>query len=363
MAALEFGRYPVWVNVLIFLASAGVVWLAGTRAARYANTIAEQTGLGKAFIGLLLLGGITSLPELAVTVSSALTANAGLAVNNLLGGVAMQVAILSIADAAFGRDALSSVIPKPVVLLQATFGILLLTLVIAGITLGETPLGFTLARARVEVGIWTGAVFASGAAAIWLSHGYERDPTWLPDGRLQGRGESADASAPAAGRAGGAAPTSLRGTLLGVAVAGGAILVAGFLLARSGEALAQQTGLGSSFMGVAFVAVSTSLPEVSTVLAAVRLRQYEMAVADIFGTNLFDIALVFVVDLAYPGGPVLNEVGAFSTIAALLGIAVTTIFLAGLIERQHRTVLRMGWDSLLVLAVYLGGLAMLFRLR
>jgi len=61
-----------------------------------------------------------------------------------------------------------------------------------------------------------------------------------------------------------------------------------------------------------------------------------------FGSNLFDIVLVFVADLVYTGGPVLGEVGRFSTLAALLGIAVTILFLVGLIERRDRTVMRMG---------------------
>jgi cation:H+ antiporter len=147
------------------------------------------------------------------------------------------------------------------------------------------------------------------------------------------------------------------------ALAAAAIFAAGYVLARTGEALAEQTGLGASFVGAVLVAIATSLPEVSSTLAAVRLGQYELAFADIFGTNLLDIALIALADAVYSGGPVLGEVGAFSAFAALLGIAVTAIFLGGLIERRDKVVLRVGVDSLLVLLVYAGGLAVLFRLR
>jgi cation:H+ antiporter len=102
---------------------------------------------------------------------------------------------------------------------------------------------------------------------------------------------------------------------------------------------------------------------VSTVVASVRLRQYVMAVSDIFGTNLFNIGLVFLVDVAYRGGPVLNEVGRFSVFAAVLGIIVTTIFLVGLIERRDRTIARMGFDSFATLIAYFAGLAVLYTLR
>jgi cation:H+ antiporter len=127
--------------------------------------------------------------------------------------------------------------------------------------------------------------------------------------------------------------------------------------------LAEQTGLGASFVGAVLVAIATSLPEVSSTLAAVRLGHLELAFGDIFGTNLFDVAAVALADAVYAGGPVLREVGPFSVCAALLGMLVTGIYLAGLIERRDRVVLRMGVDSLLGLLVYLGGLALLYRLR
>ena len=103
-----------------------------------------------------------------------------------------------------------------------------------------------------------------------------------------------------------------------IVIAGALISVAGFVLAVTGEALSEQTGVGSSWFGALFVGLSTSLPEISTVQKAVRMGMPRLAFSDIFGTNLFDLGLVFVVDLAYAGPPVLNEVGAFSAFAAAL---------------------------------------------
>ena len=135
------------------------------------------------------------------------------------------------------------------------------------------------------------------------------------------------------------------------------------MLAVTGEALSEQTGLGSSWFGALFVGLSTSLPEISTVQKAVRIGMPRPAFSDIFGTNLFDLGLIFVVDLAYAGAPVLNEVGAFSAFAAALCILLTSIYLAGLVERRDQAVGRLGLDSWLVLGAYLGGLAILFQLR
>jgi cation:H+ antiporter len=145
--------------------------------------------------------------------------------------------------------------------------------------------------------------------------------------------------------------------------AGFVIIAAGYVLSRTGDAIAEQTGLGESFVGAVFVSIATSLPEMSTVVTAMRAGLYTMAMSDIFGTNLFDTFFLFIVDLAGGGAAVINEVGAFSGFATLIGITVTSIFIVGLAERRNRTILRMGYDSLAVIAVYLSGLVVLYFLR
>jgi cation:H+ antiporter len=347
MDLLQFKGYPLWANLAVFAFCALAVWLAGTRVARYADTIARRTGLSHAAAGLLLLAGVTSLPEVAVTVTASAGGNAELAVNNLLGSIAMQVTILAVADALIGKDALTSVIPDPVVLLQLALNILLLSLFAAAALIGDV--GF------LGIGAWSSVLLAAYVGSVWViakSHG--RKPWVAGDGRPAEKPVSKKQDEE---------KDRARALVTKTTVAAAVILVAGFLLSKTGEAIAVQTGLGQSFAGFALVAISTSLPEVSTVVASVRLRQYVMAVSDIFGTNLFNVGLVFLVDVAYRGGPVLNEVGRFSVFAAVLGIVVTTIFLVGLIERRDRTIARMGLDSFATLVMYFGGLAVLYTLR
>jgi len=95
-----FGSFPIMINLIVFAVAAGAVWFSGTKLAYYADAIGRRTGIGQAMVGMLLLGGITSLPEIAVAGAAAISANATLAVNNLLGGFAMQVVILAFADSA-----------------------------------------------------------------------------------------------------------------------------------------------------------------------------------------------------------------------------------------------------------------------
>lgn len=343
---IDFAALSLPWLIALFLFSAGVVWFAGTKLAYYADAIARRTGIGSAALGVLLLGGITSSPEIAVAGSAAVTGNATLAVNNLLGGFAMQVVVLAMADAIIRKGALTQAVPDPIVLLQGTLGILLTALVAAGITAGDIAL--------FGAGVWSWALFAAFLFSIRLVVQSEGNPSWEVIGQPP---------APEVGQEEKRAERSAFGLYSRTALAGLAIFAMGYLLAQSGETIAEETGLGQSFFGAVFVAIATSLPEISTVIAAIRLRRYVMAVSDIFGTNLFDIALVFLVDLAYAGEPVLNTVGPFSVLAAIIGILVTGIYMAGLIERRDPMVFGIGLDSVAVGTVYLGGVGLLYTLR
>lgn len=329
-----FQELPLPANAAAFLVAAAVVWLAGTRVTRYADAIQDATGAGEALLGMLLLGFITALPETAVTVTASHAGNAQLAVNNLLGGMALNVAILASADAAVPREALSAMVGSHTALLQGALLILLLAVVACG-TLAPGP-------ALLGIGAWSWGILAVYLLCLVL---IQRSPRGAKEARGEGSG------APLGALAG--------KTALGAA----AILAAGYVLARAGDALAEQTGLGSSFFGAVFLALSTSLPEITIVYSAVRLGRYAMAAGDIFGANLLGLALLFLVDAVYREGEVLAAAGKFATFAALLGIVVTALFLAGILERSHRRVGRMGLDSLLVLVAYAGGVAVLYGIR
>jgi cation:H+ antiporter len=327
----------------VFAGAAIVVWIAGTRIAGYADAIATRTGVGQAVIGMLLLGGVTSLPEFAVASTAALAGHPALSVNDVLGSAAINVLIIALADAAIGRDAITSVLGAPRVLLQAVLGIVLLSLAAAA-ALGP-PLPFLGASA------WTWCMALAYLGAAWLIARSKSGAAWRPAG--EARQPQADDGEQQA----------LKPLVAKTVVAAAAVLVAGYFLTRSGNALAEQTGLGTNFFGAVALAGATSLPEVSTVVAAVRLGRYEMALSDIFGTNLFNVLVLFVADLLYDGPPVLSQVGAFAAVGALLAVMLTALFLAGMIERRDRTVLRMGWDSLGAILLYGAGLLVLYQLK
>src|ERR687892_2567711 len=127
-------------NLAVFAVAAAAVWLAGTRIAAYADAIAEKTGLGRELLGIVLLGGVTSLPEMAVASTASLAGHPALSVNDLLGSAAINVVIIAVADAALGREAITSILASPGVLLQGVLGMILLAMVAGATMTVDVPL-------------------------------------------------------------------------------------------------------------------------------------------------------------------------------------------------------------------------------
>jgi cation:H+ antiporter len=200
-----------WLNGAIFLAAALVVWKAGSQLAQRADGIARKTGLGSAVLGIFLLGGITSLPELAVGVSATLSGAPELSVNDVLGSAAINVVILAGADAVYGRKALTSTPATPEVLLQGMLGIVLLALVVGATLAGDVLVG--------GMGAWSWAILVAYLAALWIVSKSQGLHTWHPD-------RPAVPAPPPEHQQGQPQERSLRRLVAGAAVAGAVILVA-----------------------------------------------------------------------------------------------------------------------------------------
>ncbi len=337
----------IWTAAAVFAVSAAVVWIAGTKLAGYADRFATATGLGGAVVGLVLLGGITSLPEIATSTTAALTSGPTLAVNNLIGGVSFQLAVLAVVDALVGRQAVTSRIPRADVLAYGAMNIVLMCLAAMAAATGDLELFGT------GIGLGSAALVLAYVGCVMVARSLDQGPRWRPAGPAAERPEEDR----------GKDRESLGRLALLLCAAAAAILVAGYFVTRASESLAEQTGLGAGFFGAVFLAGATSLPEFSSAWAAVRLNRPQLAIGDLYGGNMFNMSLIFVVDMLDGGGPAMAELGAFSVVAAMLGALLAAVFIIGMVERRDRTVLRMGWDSAAVLILYAGGVALLFSLR
>lgn len=338
--------WPWALLIAVYVCAAIIVWLAGTRLARFAGAISDKTRLGEATVGVVLLAASTSLPEFAVSTVATFDGVPMLPVNDVLGSAALNVVILAIADAASRREALTSQVPDITVVMQGVLCIIMMVLVAIASSLGDGQF--------LGIGWGSWLLVIAYAICVRVMTQSRSGQQWRPRSS-RGREESGEEDSKD--------DRSLKRLLAYTALCALAILVGGFFLARTGETLAERTGLGASFFGAVVLAIATSLPELSSVLEGVRLRRYTMAISEVFGTNLFNVTIIVYVDALHRGKPVLAEAGAFSVTAALLGLVLTSIFLVGMLERRDRTVLRMGYDSFAVVLVYLAGLALLYAQR
>ncbi|PEQ13643.1 hypothetical protein B2G71_04765 [Novosphingobium sp. PC22D] len=335
----DFSALSLPVLGLAFLGAAAVVWFAGAKLAGYADEIADRSGLGHAVVGVLLLGAATSLPEIATTGVASLTGNGRMAVNNLIGGVSFQIVVLALADLFVRRGALTAMVPGPRTMLNAIISIVLLVLVTIGVMMGDWPIP------GLGIGVFPLLIAVTYVLSVWLLNKEGSASGWTPTEIFVEPDERVQADF--------LAKRKLVALTTGAALA---ILLAGTVLTLSAEAMAEKSGLDTGLLGLTLLAAATSLPELSTSIAAVRINRAELAIGDVLGGNMFDIALVLLVDAGLRGGLALRQVDQASMTAALIGILLTAIFLVGLIERRDKAFLRMGYDSLAVLIVYIAGM-------
>ncbi|GAA5508206.1 sodium:calcium antiporter [Novipirellula caenicola] len=351
---LDLQSQSLTINFGIFAVAALFVWLAGTKLSKYVDLFADRTGLGKAFAGALLLGGATSLPELATTLTASYSGAAELAGNNLLGGVVMQVAVLALIDAFVLRGRpLTLFSPQSSLIMVGVMLIALIALASAAVTSGEL---YSIAG----VGVWPILLFAAYVSSLWVIYRYEGKPRWEPRGEIAQPPESARDIKDAHQHQ--YQDVSTRGLVGYFAIASAVVLIGGYFVAVSGEMIAEQTGIGQSFVGATLVALVTSLPELSTTYSAVRFGAYSMAAANILGTNSLEIALFLPAELAYREGNLFDALQPSAAFLAALGIVVTSLYLWGILERRDKTVLGMGVDSFAVLATYAAGLAVFYTM-
>jgi cation:H+ antiporter len=357
MAMLNLQENSLWLNFGLFAVAAAAIWWAGSKLERHANAIANKTGWGKAFLGLVLLAAATSLPEIATTTTASLRGEPSMAVHNLLGGVIMQTAVLALVDLVMGPRALSHVSPRFASLMQGVGLVFLLSVVLAGIPLAGRFADSDSWIGHLAITTWLVVLLLSYFLILYFAFQAEKRPRWQPiaqDERTEATAKGSDR--PIERR-------TLKQLALYFAWVSLVVLAAGWAVARTGEALAEQTGLGTNFVGATLVAISTSLPEISTTISAARNRNYDMAFGNIFGSNAFDVTLLALVGALAGSGAMTATNSASAQFAAGLGILVTCVYLWGLLERQDRTILRVGWDSAAVLVMTIGGTGVMYWLR
>jgi cation:H+ antiporter len=327
----------VWVEFGIALA---LITAAGSELARQGDVIAGRTGMGGTWVGLILLATVTSLPELITGVSAVVLADAAdIAVGAVLGSCVFNLLIIVVLDFLMREEPLYSRL-SPNHILSAAFGIILIGVVGFSLLLDQSGRGLTIGH----VGAYSPIITVIYLMAVRTLFRHERNHA---SGPLET--EALERGAPL-----GAAPWIY-------ALAATVVVATGVWLPFIGERLAVVMGVGKTFVGTLLIALATSLPEVVVTVAALRIRAFNMAVSNLFGSNLFNVLILVVEDLVFVRGSILAGVSELHTISAMSAIVMTGIAVVGLVYRpQRRLFRRIGWASLFLLSIYLINFTVLY---
>ena len=340
------------VLILVFALGALATWIAGVYLSKTTDALDDRLGLGEALGGMVLLAIAGSLPELAITVSAVLAGNLGLAAGNLIGGIAMQTLVLVILDASVrGKRPLSFLVGSLVPVLEAVLVMAVVGVMLMGTQLPESASigGVVSPASLLIVVVWLGGIYTLNRfrkRVVWEGHAPDSQP-----GRNHAREEHPTEPKPYANA------TTLIVVL--VFVLGSLVtLAAGYVLAESGNVLADRMGMTGAVFGATVLAAVSALPEISTGIAAVRLGDNQLAAGDIFGGNAFQLCLFLLADLLALK-PVLPQTQPSNIYLGAVGALLTAIAAGAIIVRPERRYLRLGLDSMLLVGLYALAIALL----
>jgi cation:H+ antiporter len=341
-----------WLLLVIFVVCAAAIWIAGIKLSDTTDVLSERLHLGSALGGVILLAVATNLPEIAITASAALAQQLDVAVGNILGGIAIQTVVLVVLDAAGvrPRKPLTYLAASLTLLLEGAIVVALLLVVVMSTQLPPSLIAFRLTPGAVLIAVLWGVglllLRRAGKGLPWHEGGD------APDNQDRPRGHSKQTKESQATEKG----VSTGRTALVFGIAAVVTLVAGVVIERSGEELFSRLGMSGVLFGATVLAAATALPELSTGLTSTRLGDYQLAVSDIFGGNAF-LPVLFLVATVLSGQAVLPRAHNTDIYLTALGALLTVVYMVGLVFRPQRQWLRMGADSIVVLVLYVIGIA------
>jgi len=332
----------VWVQ---FVACLLLIIGAGSQLSKCADLIAEKTGLGRAWIGIVLLAAITSLPELATGISSvAFIGKPDLAIGDLFGSNLINLLIIAVIDIVHRRGPVLHLLGTNIVL-ASILSVLLITTAATSIYLAGN-------------GLTAGIFGLIGISSLVLLSLYFLAQYMLF--RFQSLRANAEPRVETLSRA----DVTLKRLVLRSSIAAMATVGAGIWLANIGNEIAEITGLKASLVGTLFLAACTSAPEIVVAISAARLGALDMAVGNMVGSNLFNMGvIIFIDDLFYGRGSILADVSSGHILAALFSLLMSSVVIIGIVFKPKSWPRAwVGIDTIAIIALYVGAILTLYLL-
>jgi len=321
----------VWLKLV---ACCAIILFAGTKLARYGDAISERTGLGRMWIGLVLIALVTSMPEMVTGVSSAaLVGEPDLALGNFWGSCIFNLSILALLDIMHRRGPVLSFASNRNIL-PAIMGIVLIAVAGLSILAGDAVTGISLGWLGV-VPILVFGLYLFGIRQMFAFDRKHQEPAVEEVKQYENL-----------------SGLRIYGTF---ALAALAIVGGGIWLSLIGDEISVTYNLSASFVGSLFLAIGTSLPELVVAITALRMGSIDLAVGDILGANMLNTANIFITDVFYSKGPVLAEVSSKNLVTAAAMVVMTLAVIAGLrFKAGRKTFSFISWNALVVIGLYIG---------
>ena len=326
--------YSSWALGFLFIVCALLIWVFGIKLSKAIDEIVNHYGWGEAIGGIVFLAIITNLPEIAITAVAAFHHDYDIAVSNILGGIAIQTAVLVLIDIyGVGRKApLTLKGHSKILLFEGLTVIIILSLVIAA---NKFPtyhyLRHTTAFEWIILFTWLVSIW--GIKRLYQLNQIKKVSKHQTNNIVLSTVKVKKA---------------IIVTILGAIIT----LLAGYGLEVSGEVLSKRWGMDGIVFGATILALCTALPEISTGIASAKIRDYQMAVSDIFGGNAF-LPVLFLMAALISGESILPGLKVSDIYLTSVGILLTAIYMIGMLFHSKKQFLRMGIDSIIVLILYL----------
>lgn len=312
----------------LFCLAALATVLSAIKLSTYADVLSERTALGGMLVGTIFLAGATSLPEVTTSLSAIALHNPDIAVGNVLGSNLFNLLILASFDLYFRKYQIYKSASASH-FYTIGLGILLSLTVILSLIL---KLPYSILGIGIDTLLLV-AIYISGMLLI-----SKKAPSFE-------QVEHTDRVSPNI-------TISLRRAIIGFAVAAIIILITGSFLAITGDKIAAVTGLGSSFVGSFLIAASTSLPEAVSIFIAIKLKNYNLAIGSVLGSNIFNILILAGSDFFYRPATIISSISNAHVITAAAGLLLSILTLYSLL-RARSSIQPFYWvPSALLVVVY-----------
>ena len=328
---------------LAFIICTAAIIYSGSRLSKYGDIIAEKTGLGRTWVGFIMLASITSLPELITGISAVTIINVpDIAIGDVLGSCVFNMLIYAALDVIYRPVPLSTKAHQGNIL-SAGFGILLLSFVAFSLVL-EKQIG-----SLGWIGLYSLIIMVMYFTAIRMVFFYEKRQRslYVQERAVELRYKD----------------VPMKTAMIHYSINGFIIIIAAVFLPKIGEGLALSTGLGNTFVGNIFIALSTSLPEIVVSISAIKMDAVDLAIGNLFGSNIFNLLILAIDDVLFIQGPILSFVDANHIISALSAITMIAIAIIGLTYRASKKPLFLAWDSMGIIIIYIINLMSLYFLK